>query len=96
MAVRITCINKAQGHHEEPHVAISMLGWINESDNQTGKSTREQVHEWVNQGGQAFVRDAQGNVAYLIAKVSAHGNPFVQTVADGRPTDNLLYLSECR
>jgi hypothetical protein len=73
-----------------------MLDWINESDNQTGKSTREQVHEWVKQGGQAFVRDAQGNVAYLVAKLSAHGNPFVQTVADDRPTDNLLYLSECQ
>jgi hypothetical protein len=96
MAVRITCINKEHGNHEDPHVAISTLGWLNETTKETGKTTRVEMYNWVKQGGQAYVRDAYGNIVYLIAKVSAWGNPFVQTAADGRVTDNLLYLVECR
>jgi hypothetical protein len=96
MPVRITCINKAGGHHEDPHVAISRLGWVNEQDSQQGRSTRVEMYSWiVHRGGVAYVRDGFGNVAYLIGRVSARGNPFVQTVADGTPTDNLLRLGEC-
>jgi len=54
------------------------------------------MHNWIVQGGQAYVRDPHGNAAYLIAKVSAWGNPFVQTIADGLLADNLLHLIECR
>jgi hypothetical protein len=83
MAVRITCIDKAGGHHEDPHVAISTFGWLNETDGQTGRSTRIEMYDWITQkGGTAYVRDRFGNVAYVVGKVSAWGNPFVQTVAD--------------
>lgn len=37
MAVRITCIHKSGGYHENPHEAISDFGWINEATNATGK-----------------------------------------------------------
>ena len=94
MSVRITWINKAGGDHEDPHVAISWLGWTEDGTNKTGKTSRVDMHKWVKDGGQAYVRDALG-VAYLVAKTSRFGNPFVQTVADGRPTDNLLHLPEC-
>ena len=91
MAVRITCINKAGGHHEDPHVAIEHLGWTNEESGESGKSTRLTVYDWLkNKGGVAYVKDRSGNKAYLIPKVSRNGNPFVQTVADNTPTDNLL------
>lgn len=33
MAIRITCINKDNGDHENPNLAITHLGWINEADN---------------------------------------------------------------
>jgi hypothetical protein len=95
MAIRITCIKKAGGNHEDPHVAISELGWTNDQTNESDRSTRLQMYEWVKGGGQAYVKDAAGHVAYLVAKVSRNGNPFVQTVADGTPTDNLLKLDEC-
>jgi hypothetical protein len=52
------------------------------------------MHKWVKDGGRAYVQDRFG-VAYLVAKISRFGNPFVQTEADGRPTDNLLHLNEC-
>jgi hypothetical protein len=96
MSVRITCIKKAGGYHEDPHVAISELGWTNDQTGQSDRSTRLQMYEWVKGGGQAYVKDVAGNTAYLIAKVSRNGNPFVQTIADGTPTDNLLQLIECR
>src|SRR6267378_268036 len=96
MAVRITCINKDNGNHENPHVAISRFGWVNPNTNATGSSTREQLYDWVkNKNGVAFVQDGRGNRAFLIAKLSSRGNPFLQTVADGTPTDNLLRLPEC-
>lgn len=96
MAVRVTCINKDGGNHDNPHVAIAFLGWTNPSDGKSGKSSRIEMHKWVKEGGQAYVQDAYGNKAYLVAKVSTNGNPYVQTVADGTPTDNLLRLPECR
>jgi hypothetical protein len=96
MAVRITCINKDGGFHENPHVAISDLGWTNETSGEAGHSTRDAMYNFVLGGGIAYVRDRAGNTAYLMAKVSARGTHFVQTHADGTPTDNLLYLSECR
>jgi uncharacterized protein DUF3892 len=95
VSVRITCVSKDNGFHENPHVAISLLGWINESTSESGQSTRLEMHKFITDGGQAYVRDARGNTAHLVAKTSVRGNPFVQTIADGTPTDNLLRLQEC-
>jgi len=47
MSVRITCISKAGGDHENSHVAISELGWINEGTGETGKSTRLEIYDWI-------------------------------------------------
>ena len=96
MTVRITCINKEHGLHDDPHVAIESLGWTNEQTGESGKSTRIQVYDWLkDKGGVAYVKDRFGNKAYLVPRVSRYGNPFVQTVADNTPTDNLLSLPEC-
>ena len=97
MAVRITCINKSGGNHENPHEAISRLGWTNELSNKSGISTREQMWEWIaNQHGAAFVKDAYGNVTHVRALTNQHGTKYLQTYADNTPTDNLLKLPECR
>jgi hypothetical protein len=95
MSIRITCINKAGGNHEDPHLAISTLGWINNETGQTGQSSRIDVYNWLTQGGVAYTQDSKG-IAYLIPKTSRFGNPFVQTQTDGRTTDNLLRLPECQ
>lgn len=96
MAVRITCINKEGGYHDDPHVAIESLGWVNEATNESGKSTRIEVYDWLqNRGGVAYVRDRFGNQVRVLPHENARGTRFVQTVADGRRTDNLLYLPEC-
>ena len=97
MAVRITCINKDNGNHQNPHEAITHLGWVNEATGESGKSTRLEMYDFLqNKGGQAYTKDNFGNVAYLYPRVSPNNNPFVQTVADRTYTDNLLSLMECR
>ncbi len=95
MSVRITCINKDNGHHYDQHLAITHLGWINEETSATGKSTRLQMVEFVEKGNIAYVKDALGKIARLVVRTSQYGNKFVKTVQDNRETNNLLALSEC-
>jgi hypothetical protein len=96
MSVRITCINKGQGAHANAHEAISSLGWRNEASGAEGKSTRDQIYDWLkNKGGVAYVVDGFGNKAFLYPRENAAGTRFVQTAADRVWTDNLLALDEC-
>lgn len=96
MSVRITCINKDFGDHYDSHEAISHLGWVDESNQKTGKSTRVEMVKFIEGGGQAYTKDSFGNVAYLVVRVSRSGNKYVKTISDGKETDNLLYLVECK
>ena len=96
MSVRITCINKSNGHHADPHHAIENLGWINEETNARGKNTRLEIYNWIkNQGGYAYVRDARNNTATVGTREHANGTRYLQTHADRVWTDNLLALPEC-
>lgn len=97
MAIRITCINKAGGHHYDPHTAISSLGWLNDATGKSGKSTRKEVYDWLKQdsSNQAYVLDRFGNRAYLYTRENQQGTQFVQTVTDRVWSDNLLALPEC-
>jgi hypothetical protein len=97
MAIRITCINKSSGWHDDPHHAISHLGWTNDADSKTGKSSRLEVYNWLKAStdNKAYVADARGNTAYIYPRENARGTKFVQTYADKTWTDNLLSLKEC-
>jgi len=96
MSVRIVCIKKSNGYHENPHAAIESLDWVNEQTNASGRSSRLDMNDFiVNKQGQAYVGDASGNTAYLQGACSSSGNPFVRTVTDGKWSDNLLALPEC-
>lgn len=96
MAVRITCIKKDSGNHENRHVAISTLGWINESTGERGRSSRLRMYDFVvNENGKAYVVDAYGDYAYLTGAISSRGTKFVKTVPDETKADNLLALPEC-
>lgn len=94
MAVRITCINKDSGNHENPYVAIRTLGWIDEYG-KTDKSTREQMYDFVQKRGHAYV-EAGGSRAQLITAISPRGTRYVKTTANSVEYDNLLKLPECR
>lgn len=47
MSIRITCINKSGSWHEDPHHAISHLGWTDDANGNAGKSTRLKVYNWL-------------------------------------------------
>ena len=84
MAIRITCINKAGGQHYDPHVAITNLGWVNDSTGEMGKSTRQAVYDWLqNSTNQAYVRDGFGNVAYLGTRENQHGTQIRADLVSG-------------
>jgi hypothetical protein len=95
MSVKITCIKKANGNHENPYIAINSLGWLNESTEATGTTTREGMYDFINKSGNAYVKDPKGNKAELVAKISQKGTKYVKTVADSVESDNLLKLKEC-
>lgn len=94
MSVRITCINKDGGYHENPYVAISHLGWINPNTGSSGKVTRLEMYDFVIKGEYAYV-ESGGYKAQLIAEISARGTKYVKTKADSVTSDNLLSLLEC-
>jgi hypothetical protein len=96
MAIRITCINKSDGYHDDPHHAIENLGWSNEETGKTGKNTRLEIYDWIkNEKGVAYVRDSRNNKAYVGTRENANGTNYLQTYADKVWTDNLLALPEC-
>lgn len=96
MSVRITCINKDGGYHENPHEGITHYGWVNESTNEVGKNDRASMVSWVKSGGQAYVKNRYGQAVDCYVRRSVAGNEFLQTEANGTSTDNLLELPECR
>ncbi len=96
MAVKITCIQKDNGDHYDPHEGITALGWINESDNTQGNSTRKEIIDFIKGGGTVYVKDQYGNKVFVEVRISRFNNEYVRTVADGRETNNLLELPQCR
>jgi uncharacterized protein DUF3892 len=97
MAIRITCINKSNGYHADPHHAISHLRWIEDGSGQTGKNTRLEIWDWIkNRNGVAYVLDSRGNRARVGTREHGNGTRYLQTHADEVWTDNLLALPECR
>ena len=96
MSIRITCITKGGGDHENPHVAISTLGWVNEDNNQRGTSTRLDLYDWIKaKSGYAYVRDNAGNQIGVGTAETQRGTKYVRTYRDNIWTDNLLALPEC-
>lgn len=93
--IQITCINKDGGNHLNRYEGITNFGWAEASTGKRGNMTRFQMIEFLEKGGEAFTRDFQNNVAWLVVRVE-QARKYVQTVADNRFTDNLLALSECR
>jgi len=96
MAIRIRCIKKSGGYHEDPHHAIESVGWTNEETGERNTSTRLQVYDWITkQNGKAYVTDRLGNRAYVGTREDAYCTKFLETYADQVWTDNLLSLPEC-
>lgn len=95
MAVRITCVDKPSGNLQDPHEAISQYGWTDETTTESKTSTRAQMVEFLRNGGSAYVKDTYGNQAFCNVRVNLNGTEFLQTVTDGKWSDNLLSLPKC-
>ncbi len=96
MSIRITCIKKSNGYHQNPYTAIESLGWVEDGTNSTGNTDRITMYNWIEGGGVAYVSDSFGNKAYLMTAISASGTKYIKTIADETKTDNLLQLPECK
>lgn len=97
MAVRITCVKKDNGFHENPFTAMSDFGWINEETGKKGISTRMQIYDYLKEGGKAYVISADGQRIYLEISETLKGTKFVTLSGNILPNDNiLLNLEPCR
>lgn len=81
------------------HEHISHLWWVkcdgNQETTERGNSTREQMVAYIEAKGNNSVWCPDLNAQLKSAWVHVHNNgriKYVQTVADGRKTDNLLSL----
>lgn len=96
MSVQITCIKKDERTHENPHLAISSMKWIDEATKKVGNSTPLQIYSWIkDKGGYAYVRDEDGTQVRIGTATSESGEKYVRAYRDKAWTDNLLVLSEC-
>lgn len=98
MTIRIVCINKDNGNHDNPHEAITRFGYVgndNTSNSFRKFCDRAELVKWLRNNNQAYVTDGT-KVAYCYVRVNKHGTEFVQTKADGDWYDNLLQLEECK
>ena len=74
------------------HEHIAGLGW-KQGQNQ-GYSTREQMVDYIEKNGTeaVFCPDLRGGPSAWVHVFTRGGSKYLQTVADGRPTNNLLSL----
>lgn len=80
--------------HMEPswgssHEHIAEVLWENPQSGESRQSTKAVMVDWINDGGDARVRDQYGDVKVGVVDGSP---PYLRTYRDGRPTDNLLTL----
>jgi len=94
MAIKVTCINKDHGNHDNPYEAIEYLGWTKDITNEIGKYSRARMVQFLENHGIAYVEKG-GEKAYLIVRTSTGGNKYVKTEADSTEANNLLELPEC-
>lgn len=93
MAFQITGIRKPGGANN-PHEAISHYGWIDDGKTQPHIDERLTVVSWVEDKKiPAYVLDGTRKV-WCQVRVNDHGTKYLQTVADGQWSNNLLVLPE--
>jgi uncharacterized protein DUF3892 len=85
--VQVTCINKRD--RDSRHEGITHLGGA------TWKWTRAQVISSIEAGTNTFYTVSSGSRAN-IGVVNGEFGKYVRTYANGKWTDNLLSLPECR
>ena len=92
--IRVDCVNKTD--RQSAHERIHSLGGPQPSGNGRWKMSQEDVIRSIDtREHRFFVERPAGHKVWLIVSVSALGNKYVKTTADGEQPDNLLALPEC-
>ena len=94
MSIKITCINKDSGNHDNPNLAITHLGWINDVTGNTGITTRLDLYDFIKKGNYVYV-ERLGNKVKVITAETTNGTKYVKTESDSTTNNNLLSLPEC-
>ena len=90
---RIQCVNKNDRYN--PYVRVDNLGGLNE-DGTPWSITQQEAIAGIEAGRLSFYVDRPvGDRVDVIVAVSAYGNRYLKTTADGDEPHNLLSLPEC-
>jgi hypothetical protein len=89
---RIDCVNKPD--RTNAHDRISHVGGPN-PDGSRWKDTVPTIVGFIESKAHRFYTSEGGKSAWVGVRISAAGNKFLQTHADGAWSDNLLALREC-
>ena len=92
MQHEVKCINKSDRYN--PHERIVSIGGVN-PDATRWKLSQQDAIKGIEDGKWSFYVAKNGNVVAVVVAVSAQGNKYLKTQADGEQPNNLLSLPEC-
>lgn len=92
MSYEIRCINKSDRF--SPHERIHNVGGAN-SDGSRWKLAQVDAITGIEAGRYSFYVNRGGRPVDVVVAVSALGNKYLKTTADGEQPNNLLSLPEC-
>ncbi len=97
-AIKITAITPKPGTPaSDPvsaHLSIENFEWVNEQNQQTGRSSRALMFDWiVNKKGRAYIKKNDGKVVFIFGANAPTGQ-YIRSVEDGKWTDELLSLPQ--
>ncbi len=94
MVIQIMCINKDNRYN--PREAITYVGGINPDGRCWRLQLQEAIQSIENGKYSFYVEQPSGDIVNVVVAVSAAGNKYLKTEADGDEPNNLLSLNECK
>jgi hypothetical protein len=87
--LRVTRIKSNVGQHPDPLLTITHFSWV-DGDGETGMITRDRMHEYLSDGGKAYIRSDDNEIVFLIPAM--HDNiKIVATEYKGKVYEDVLW-----